>query len=452
MRKQSKKEFRKTVKILIVILLFCILGSSCQNTANTSTPDSSAVKLTIWIGNKDSYIGPYEIKKSPENWYISKAFKRFEAQNPGIKVLLTVLPDQGEAHNTFKVAGLAQNAPDIANLWSGQYIFSLKDVIMPLDGKIPNEDYENLLGWETVRENFKKDGKILGYPASDIQLGCFIYNKKIIAEAGLDFENNPPRNRLEFDDALGKIKEKGYTPIASDESFPYFLAYIGNYWWVQNTGIETIMGNCTGKTKFIDDQGFLETLAYYNDLYKKGYINQDAAISADSWNQFLQGKAAMIPNISSVVNDAVNFMGEDMVGVIRPLDMGNIKYSSNTTIGGPGQCLVVSKSSQNADLAIKLISFLSSKAEMLEFDKVLSKIPLRKDITLEDLGWSTDSISAKLFGWGKNYTFFVDNSLTTAVFEDWSINAALVLVGKITPEEMAAVLDNKVKSTLGTSK
>lgn len=435
--------------MILLITSLIVFITSCSGLNNSdyhiSKDKSNPIVLTIWINSKDSYIGPDEQRKPQEDWYISKALKRFENENPRVKVQMTVITEQAEAHNSFKATGMAHNSPDIANLWSGQYIFALKDVILSLDGKVPNQDLENLQGWESVKEGFQKDGKILGYPSSNLQLCFFLYNKNLVTAAGLDFDNYPPRTINEFDYALERIKMTGLIPISVDEHFPYFLAYIGNYWWIQNTGIESIMKSCEGKSRFVDDDGFIDAMKYYHSLYKRGFINKDALTSVNSWNRFLQGKACMTPAVSSVVNDTIDAMGEKNIGVIKPPDMGYSPYIKDSIIGGPGQCLVVSKNSKNPEIAVKLMSFLNSKNEIMEFQKIQAHIPLRKDITLEELKWKKDSIAAKLLGWSKNYTYWIDNSLTWDVMEGWSKMAPHVLVGKITPKSMAEAMDKKME-------
>ena len=437
------KFVRLFVSLLVVLCLVSAMAA-CGGASSTGTKaKGEPVKLTIWINGSDSYIGPDEQKKPQEEWYISKAFKRFEAENPGVTIELTVPPDPAEAHQTFKAAGLAKNAPDIANLWSGQNIFALKDVIAPLDGKVPKEDLENMMGWDTVRLGFKDDGSILGYPSSDNQLCFYLYNKKIISDAGLDFENNPPRTREDFDAAMEKIKAKNVTPIVLSESFPYYFCWIGAYWWVQTSGVESILKSCAGETKFADDKGLIDALAYYNSLWEKGYINKDAATSADAWNQFLQGKAAMTAQVSSVLSDAVAALGEDNVGLLKPQEFAADTKIKDGILGGPGQCLVVANSSKNIDMAVKFLHFLSSKKEVLEFLKVQQKVPVRKDITADEIGLKAGSPAAKLFSWSKDYVYFVDNQLTPSIAEEFYKLPTLVLVGKMTPQEMAAEMDKK---------
>ncbi len=441
---------------VLAALLFASVGCTKKEEAKAvsegagkgaAAKSAEPVKLTVWINGRDSYIGPDEQKKAQEEWYISKAFRRFEAANPGVTIELIVPPDSSEAHQTFKAAGLAGNAPDIANLWSGQFIFALKEVIRPLDDLVPPDDLKNMIGWDTVREDFKADGKILGYPVGDVQLCFFLYNKKIVKQAGLDFEANPPRNPKDFDAAMEKLKKQGVVPIITDESFPWFYLYLGAYWWYQMSGLERIMQNCYGETKFVDDKGYMDSLAYYNALYKKGFVNKDALTSADSWNKFLQGKAAMMPQVSSVINDAIAALGAENVGIMLPPDLIPDGKVQNSTIGGPGQCLVVSKNSKHPDVAVKLLSFLSSKAEVLEFQKVQSKVPVRTDVTAQELGWKEGSIPIKLQEWSKRYIYFIANCLTPNVVDDFYKLTPLTLTGKMTPRQLGEELDKKVAKT-----
>jgi raffinose/stachyose/melibiose transport system substrate-binding protein len=440
---------KSVVKVLVVSALVASAALSLVGCAKKSGP----VTLQMWVNGRDSYIGPDEQKKPQEEWYISQAIKRFEAKNPGVKVEITVPPDAAEAHQTFKAAGLAGNAPDIANLWSGQYIFPLKDVIQPLNSLVPKDDLAKITGWDTVTLDFKKGGTILGYPTPDNQMCFFLYNKKIIKDCGLDFDKDPPRTTEAFDAALAKIKAKGYVPMASDEGgFPAYYVYIAAYWWKQLTGIDQIIKENTGEAKFADDKGLLASLQYYHDAYAKGYVNKDAATSSNSWNKFLEGKVAMMPQVSTVVSDAEKALGAENVGAFMPPDMANTTGLMNGTIGGPGQCLVVSKNSKHPDIAVKLLSFLNSKAEVLEFYKIQSKVPVRNDISVAELNLKAGTVPAQLLEFSKTYTYWVDNSLIQSAGNDLYKLVPLVMVGKMTPAQLAAQFDKDVAADLASAK
>ena len=432
-----KLQMKKAIALLLVVAL--MLGTLATLTGCAKKADAN--KLTIWINGKDSYIGPSEQKLAQEDWYISQAIKRFEDANPGVTVELVVSADGETAHQTFKADAMAGTAPDIANLWTGQNIFAMEDVILDISKLIPAADKTDITGWDSVTS--PATGAVLGYPTSDNQICFFIYNKQIIKDCGLDFDNNPPRTIEAFNAACQTIKDKGYQPIASDESFPWFGCYVVGYWWAQQSGMDRILSNCKGETKFADDQGLLSALDYYRSTIVNGYLNADAVTSADSWNKFCQGTVAMMPQVSSVVSDAETALGAENVGVMLPPDFDGAQIT-NKTIGGPGQCLVISKDCKNPELAVKFLSFLNSKDEVMKFLQVQSKVPTRTDISAADLGLAEGSAAAKLFTWADKTVYWVDNSLYTNIVGDFYNLLPLVLAGKMTPAEFAADLDGKV--------
>jgi ABC-type glycerol-3-phosphate transport system substrate-binding protein len=407
--------------------------------------EGEKVTLTVWINGSDSYIGPEEQQLPQDQWYISQAFKRFEEAHPGVSIELFVPPDQEGAHQSFKAAVLGGTAPDIANLWTGQAVFNLKDVILPLDDLVKPEDLKNIWGWESVRLDFKPDGKIMGYPASQNQLCFLLYNKSIIKKAGLNFETNPPRTFAEFDAALGKIKALGVDPIVVDESFPWFFAWIGDYWWAQATGSDGILAASRGQKKFSNDKGFLDALAYYRSMYENGFFNQDMGTSADSWNRFLQGQGAMTPVVTSFLSDGERALGAD-AGVLMPPDMSRNAMITNSTIGGPGQCLVVAKSSEHPEMAVELISFLNSKEEVMRAQKIQQVPPVRVDLSVQELGYEPGSNIGFLYeNYAKNYIYWPDNLLAPGVAEIYYRMTPLVALGKMTPQELAAEMDAAAK-------
>ena len=435
---------KKTIRVfvsLIVIIASLLLASGCSGTSQGSS--SEPVKLTVWVNGRDSFIGPSEQKLSQDQWYISQAFKRFEAANPGVTVELVVQSDALQAHQTFRTAGLAGNAPDAANLWAGQFIFALRDVTQDITPYIPKEDLENIIGWDTVTLDFKAGSPIIGYPVPNNQVCFFLYNKKIIKDSGLDFDKNPPRTMEDFMAALETIKGKGYQPMAADEGqgYTYNFFYVASYWWVQQNGLEPILAEDSGQAKFADDQALLTALHAYQDLYTKGYLNQDAATSADSWNKFLAGEVAMIPNGSFGVKDAQDALGVENVGAVLPPNISSDAVIQDSLIGGPGQSMVVSKNSKNPEMTVKLLSFLNSKEEVLKLSEFQTIVPVRNDITAEELKLQPGSIAAQMFDWSQNYVFWVDNSLSPTVVDDFNKLLPLVLTGKMTPEDLAAQLD-----------
>lgn len=432
----------KKLRLLIYALIVMSIVFTAAGCAQT--PSAEEQKLSIWINGRDSFIGPNEQQLPQDQWYISQAIKRFEDANPGVSIELIVQADAYAAHQMFRTAGLAGNAPDIGNFWAGEFVFPLEDVITPINDMIPDADKEEILGfiWDTV--DFKEGNPILGYPTPDNQMCMFIYNKQIMQEVGLDYEANPPRTMDAFYADMEKIKNAGYIPIAADEAidgYAYYFFQIAAYWWVQQNGLDPILAEDRGEANFADDEALLTALRAYNEIWAKGYMNQDAATSSDSWNKFLQGKVAMVPRVNSFVNDAVDALGVENVGVIIPPDISDTAQIKNGTIGGPGQTLVIAKNSKYPETAVKFISFLNSKDEVLKLNEFQTKVTVRKDVTPEDLGLEEGSVGAKINSWAQNYIFWVDNSISGPVVDEFNKQLPLVLTGKMTPEELTQRLD-----------
>ena len=158
----------------------------------------------------------------------------------------------------------------------------------------------------------------------------------------------------------------------------------------------------------------------------------------------MQGQVALVPRVNSFVKDAQDGLGEENVGVILPPEISNSAQIKDGLIGGPGQSLVVSSNSKYPETAVKFLSFLNSKDEVLELNEFQTKVPIRTDVTAEDLGLEAGSVGAKLNSWAQNYIFWVDNSISGAVVDEMNKLLPLVLTGKMTPEELAQQMD-KVK-------
>ncbi len=411
--------------------------------ALTACGPPQAIQLTAWINGSDSFIGPTEQQEPQERWYISQAFRRFEKANPGVHVELVVQADQNAAHTNFRTAALAGEAPDVANLWTGQPIFGLKDVILPLDSLVPADDLAHIVGWESVRDGFRPDGTILGYPAAQNQICFIMYNRALVKRAGLDWDARPPRTVRDFDADLERIKATGVTPILVDEashSVPWWLIWVADYWWAQLDGNTAILDETYGGKRFVQDEGFLEVLDHYHSYYTRGFFRRDLATASDSFQRFLDGKGALWPAVTSQLADAEKALGADL-GVMVPPSWDTSLKLQNSTIGGPGQSLVVAKNTKYPQMAVKLVSFLNSKAEVLEAEKINRYPVVRTDITPAEMGWAPDSNIAKLQKYSATYNYWVDNLLTPDVANVFYIQAVLVATGKMTPEKFAAEMD-----------
>lgn len=400
------------------------------------------IVLKVWVA--PALVSEDEQKMKQEEWYVSKVAKKFEEENPGVKVEFTVVPDQSAAHQTFKAAASTDSGPDIANLWSGQSIFAMEDVILDIKDYVPAEDKELIQGWETVTVGFEDGGSVLGYPVSGNEICGLLYNRAILEEAGLDFDNNPPKTLAEFTEAMGKIKDAGYLPIAAGDdgwNCAYFYGFASL--WAQQEGNARVASDSTGETKFAEDEAFKESYRFANELYSKGYINEDYQTSPDYNELFLNGEAGLLITGNYMVATAADALGIENLGFCGFPDVSEDAVNKNTCIGGPGQCMVVSKQCKNPEMAVKFLSFMNNKENHIDLLAGLSKLPLRTDVTLEEVGMAEDLVYQQIVALSENYTYWADNSMVPEVNAEMQKLGALAITGKMSVDEMAEKLDQK---------
>lgn len=437
-----KKVFAMLLAGVMVLCCMACGGEAKTQNKEPGMASNGETTLKVWVSG--ALVSEEEQKMKQEDWYVSRVAKKFEEENPGVKVEFTVVSDQSAAHQTFKAAASTDSGPDIANLWSGQSIFAMEDVLMDISGYIPKEDKELILGWETVSPGFKEGGAVLGYPVSGNEVFGLLFNREILREAGLDFDNNPPKTLDDFVEAMGKIKDAGYLPIAAgDEGWGagYFFGFASC--WAQQEGSARVASDSTGETKFSEDEALKESYRFANELYTKGYINEDYLTSPDYNELFLNGEAAMLINGNHMVATAGETLGLDNVGFCGFPDVSETAVNKNTCIGGPGQCMVVSKQCKNPELAVKFLSFLDNKENHIDLLKSLSKLPLRTDITLEEVGMADALVYREIVKLSENYTYWADNSMVPEVNAEMQKLGGLVITGKMDIAEMTEKLDQK---------
>jgi len=403
------------------------------------------VTLTFWCGS--AYYNSDEAKKPQSEWAITRIVKGFEAQNPNVTVDVTPIEVSSETIAKFKAAAIAKNGPDVIELWTGSYLFPLKDILLPLNKYIPADDRKNIGGWDAVTYNFKLDGEILGYPIGNNYAGL-VYNKALIKAAGMDWDKNPPRSTEEFRAALRKIKGTGVVPFGFDGSKGRILHYATIYWWVEESGYERLVSDSEGKTKYADDKGFINLMTYMRSLYADGLTNEDAATSVDYESKFSTGKYAVTVG---GVNNARTFeqaLGQENFGFLPFPSMSANPKVKASIIGGPGNCVSIGNYTNNRDLAVKFVSYLCSKPAFIELTKSVTTFPSRTDVTLDDLGWTNDPFRQKIYTLSKNFAFWIDNSIPAFQYDEMKRFFPNVLTGKLSASDFAAQMDKLVKDNM----
>lgn len=418
------------MKRLFVILLALTMIVSVVGFAAAEEDKEITVWFSVWVMNGEK-------TTAQENWTIMKIARQFEAENPGVKVNMEFQADQQVAQNKLRAAVLAGEAPDIANVYGFFFVTSMSDIFMDITDMIPAEDLEQISGWATA----EVDGRYMGYPVNVNEACNILYNKEIVAAAGVDLEGEgAPKNAEELWTAMQKIKDSGKEVfISADAGYNPLYVFGFSAWWSQMSGVSRITSDSLAQTKFSEDEGFLKSLQYCADVYENGFVNKDYTTCADANTRFINGEGAFF--IGSTIDAAVYEAMGDNLGVFMLPDYSADVANPGYQIGGAGQAACVLKSSKNPELAVQFLSYVSNRDNSIAYC-ANQGLSLRRDVTAADLGFENDALYERYIELVASHDFaWNDNSMQGDVANEFYRLSTMATTGQITVEECAAQLD-----------
>lgn len=418
------------MKRLFVILLALTMIVSVAGFAVAEEDKEITVWFSTWITNNEK-------TTAQENWSIMKIARQFEAENPGVKVNMEYQADQQVAQNKLRAAVLAGEAPDIANVYGFFFVTSMSDIFMDITDMIPAEDLEQISGWATA----EVDGRYMGYPINVNEACNILYNKEIVAAAGVDLEGEgAPKNAEELWTAMQKIKDSGKEVfISADAGYNPLYVFGFSAWWSQMSGVSRITSDSLAQTKFSEDEGFLKSLQYCADVYENGFVNKDYTTCADANTRFINGEGAFF--IGSIIDAAVYEAMGDNLGVFMLPDYSADVANPGYQIGGAGQAACVLKTCKNPELAVQFLSYVSNHDNSIAYC-ANQGLSLRRDVTAADLGYENDALYERYIELVASHDFaWNDNSMQGDVANEFYRLSTMATTGQITVEDCAAQLD-----------
>jgi raffinose/stachyose/melibiose transport system substrate-binding protein len=294
-----------------------------------------------------------------EDQFILRAIDLFQAEYPNIIIdRVHQAPDLGTFDQLLRAASIAGNGPDVFNQFAGGGLISFAPFIEPLDSYFTEEEMSQLVGWDSVRNDFRVDGELLGVPYGAGSYFAIYYNKEKMAEGGVDMENfTPPQTWEELIALAEGIKANGVLPFAIGEQEGYTGAWV----------MATLVGGLLGPEAFfqmrareipINTPEWVRAYEAYRQLYDLGLTNPDAGStpSGDGQLMFTQGESAMWIQGGWANKDLNNVFG-DNVGLFAIPTLAD-SPSPGLIAGGPNIALAVSNYSQHKEEAITFIKFL----------------------------------------------------------------------------------------------
>ncbi|WP_147273206.1 ABC transporter substrate-binding protein [Anaerobacterium chartisolvens] len=422
--------------------IVCILLILCLSTALISCNKKTDAKvINFWSGW--SLIGDEELENSQDEWLLKRLLKEYDDMNEDIQIKFTYVEDEDAMFQMLKTSMLdAKDAPDIVVLQNESYVKEIAGILLPLNTYIDKQFIDNNTFWETVTTG---KGDIIGYPVAGCEVSLILYNKDIIKQAGLDFENAPPKTSDEFMDVLEAIKAKGIQPIiASESEFNNLYTTLFSTWWLQDAEEGQLKKLMDGTAKFSEDKLFIDSLKYSQECFEKGYINVDYITNTTSQMDFIQGKAAFYPTSNCEFGIFYEAMG-DQLGML-PIPRAK-SHSKDLNFGGVNQCISVIKSTKYPKECNDIISWMLNKENSIKMYKTFKTLPVRKDVSIEDLGWKDDELYEEIFRLKDSVQIYPYAVMGTELREMFFRLGAQTQVNKMKAEELAKALDDKIKQS-----
>jgi multiple sugar transport system substrate-binding protein len=376
---------------------------------------------------------------------IDELIKTFEAANPGIKVKHTHFP---YAQYQTKVAAAvpAGEGPDVVQLYYGWLEEYRKAKLL---APLPKERFDVA---QVEKEFFpivkamKADGAYWGLPTAVRSMALF-YNKKLMAEAGLD-PSKPPKTLDELMEQGGKIAKRdagGNTLVAGYTMGPQGQDH---HWWreilVRQFGGQSYSDD--GTKVMYDKKGGAEGLQFYSDIANKHKLTSYGFMD-ETQAAFRAGRAGFHIDGSFRIGTFQAVQNLDWAVAELPSHNGIKSNFASYWVNG-----VSSKASgPKRDAAMKFLKHLTSDAAMQLWLKTTGELPAKPSVALSDANKNDPVYGPFILGLAYSHTTeFVNEAKQRQIFLDMMDRVSLQKMPvaeaiKIAAQEEQKLLDDHFK-------
>ncbi|UOQ86985.1 extracellular solute-binding protein [Gracilibacillus salinarum] len=432
-------------RLMSVLTLIFVLTACSTNTNNNSEEENAAKEsrneeeITLTLGH-------YRVTDNPIDQLFVKTVEQFKEDHPEVTIeenavahdpyrtRMTTLSASGELPDIFMA-----NGSMLIDYISKDYVASWNDIL--------DEDTEWRDGFiNNAFDDFSSDDNIYGIPVQMQGVHTIYYNQKIFEEVGI---NEFPKTYSAFQDAIQTIKEADYTPIVmgNKPNWPFGSTFFSTF-ADRITGTEWFAGLETGESKFTDPE-FIQVLEETKELAESGAFNPDinSIDPEQAANVYFTEEAAMMVigpwGIRDYFLNAPDEVKENThLALLPEIDGG--KGKANAVAGGGGWSYAINGQleGKKKELAIEFVKSLTNDAfaqGMLENNGM----PMRNlDTTDAELTPLQEEYFSMMDG--IEYTPVYDIRLEPAVVESLYRGLQDMLIGGVTPEQLAENVQSNV--------
>lgn len=406
--------------VLLSIVLLATLGLvACSSGDSGEASDGDIVEISFF----------HRFTDSPNKEYFDGAVKRFEEQNPGVKVNVSSAINDDYKQKINVLMG-NESPPDVFFTWAGEYSYKFARAGQALDlteyageGSALKEQVI-----PTQLEPYTFDDKVYGVPI--IMDGkAFFYNKDIFDELNLE----EPTSWEEFIDVLVALKESDYTALSFGNQSNWA---VGHYLTTMNQRMldpEQLHSDYTRTSGEFTDPGYVEVLEKLLEL-EPYFSNMPNAVTDDAAiNAFVNKEAAIYYNQFNQYQYIEP--GDFEIGWFNFPMFENGKGDPNELTGSP-QGFMVSSKTKHPDEAVKFLEFLTSSEEASRMVEEIGMISSSVGGVNEDNASEQIIELVKAIEDASAMNIWMDISLDARIAEVYLNGATEMLNGQKTPEEV----------------
>jgi multiple sugar transport system substrate-binding protein len=348
----------RTVQIMGVTLATALLATGCGRSADAGTGKDAPAKITT--GKASGNLVMWSMGDTDPS--LKDLAKKFEQQNPGVKVQITAVP-WDSAHDKLTTAIAGGNTPDmsvIGTTWMAEMAAMKGFQATPTSIK-SSDFYPGQ--WDTTK--YKNTSYGVPFIADT---SAVYYRTDITTKAGIN--GTPAGDR---DGYLKNLKAIQATAGKQNPKLRYASGLVMgfNSWifwlpmvWQQGGDIYDAQ---TGKFTF-DSPAVAEALEYYASVPKQGLAPTD---KTDNLQAFRDGLIATYQE-GAWAGGSLRKDAPELAGKWKTMP---VPYTKQPAAFAGGSDLAVFKDAKNSDAAWKFAAFLTEPANLAAYAKATGQLP-----------------------------------------------------------------------------
>lgn len=420
----------KTSVRLTAVGLVCAFAATvtgCTGGA-PSVADSDPKSLRYMIGQPED----------PEDLELTKSdIARFEEQS-GISIELDVIPSEN-VRTILQTQLRSGDGPDMFGYDTGPgFAGALAEagLLFPLTEAYAENDWPI---YDFAQERVTFDGEIVGIP-NDIETVGLFYNQTMFDELGIE----RPESVAALAAAAQTIADDGIVPFAVSDQEAWQGGHLLSMVLSSEVGSDGIEALIQGDESW-DSSAVVAALQALADFNSAGFFSPSpAALTYDNANaMFYSGQAAINPTGSWLAQDIERNVDFE-VGYI-PFPASD---SAGIFSGGLGSGLFVSATTKKSEAAIEFIDYILTPEHgrwSVENTRSIPAFPVDTEgIDATPLFTQILDDAAKIAEGTGDFGYNIDVLMSNTFNEAMGNGIQALLTGQMTPEEVAASLEENV--------